>query len=266
MKIRYISDLHLDFDKNNFWYPSECEGDLDTTLIIAGDLWSGLKHIKQIGDDGMSWLGRVSKKFKYVVYVLGNHDLYNERLDTAADKCIQLHKEQGLDNVFLLENSVITLDGVKFAGGTLWTDYGRRDSISMMEAVNYMNDYRLTRVGNEYRKMKPIDCLKIFDATKKTIFSSGADVVVTHMAPSYQSVNDKYRNTRDELSNTWYYSELSAYILDSGVKLWCHGHMHDVVEYKIGETSVVCNPRGYTGESTGFDVNAYKMLDIPPNL
>jgi len=265
MKIRYLSDLHLDWD-NTFRVPSQ-QDDLQTTLVIAGDLWKDCKHLTTIlQPENKSWMAITASQFKYVVYVLGNHDYWNTRLDSLPEKCNQLHKEQGLDNVFLLENSVITLDSVKFAGGTLWTDYGRRDTISMMEATNYMNDYRLTRVGNEYRKMKPVDCLHIFDATKKTIFSSGADVVVTHMAPSYQSVNAKYKNSRDELSNTWYYSELSSYILDSGVKLWLHGHMHDAVEYNIGETTVVCNPRGYTGETTGFDVNAYKKLDTSNNL
>jgi len=35
------------------------------------------------------------------------------------------------------------------------------------------------------------------------------------------------------------------------IKLWTHGHMHNASDYMIGETRVVCNPRGYVGyEST----------------
>jgi len=31
------------------------------------------------------------------------------------------------------------------------------------------------------------------------------------------------------------------------IKLWVHGHTHDPYDYVIGETRVVCNPRGYIG-------------------
>ena len=31
------------------------------------------------------------------------------------------------------------------------------------------------------------------------------------------------------------------------IKLWTHGHTHDVFDYVIGETRIVCNPRGYYG-------------------
>lgn len=31
------------------------------------------------------------------------------------------------------------------------------------------------------------------------------------------------------------------------------GHSHCAVDYKIAGTRVVCNPRGYPGEETGFD-------------
>lgn len=261
MRIRYVSDLHLDWDKT--YRIPVCEDDINTTLVIAGDLWTDCKHLTKIlTPENKSWLAITASQFKYVVYVLGNHDYWNTRLDSLPEKCNLLHKEQGLDNVFLLENSTITLDGVVFAGGTLWTDYGSRNPISMMEASHYMNDYRLTRVGREYHKMKPSDCLTIFDKTKKTIFNSKADVVVTHMAPSHASVDCKYRNERDALSNTWYYSELSNSILDSKIRLWIHGHMHSPSDYNIGDTNIVCNPKGYVGEGVSFDARAYKILNM----
>ena len=126
-----------------------------------------------------------------------------------------------------------------------------------------MNDYRLIRVGEDYRKLKPVDCLKVFDKTKALIFKTANEckeagktcIVVTHMAPSYQSINEKYRNKRDELSNTWYYSELSSYIIDSGITYWIHGHLHDAIMYDIDKTTILCNPRGYVGHETctGFN-------------
>lgn len=256
--IRYISDIHLDWDST--WCVPPMEEDVDTTLVIAGDLWKEHRHLKQY--DSLSWLAKTASQFKYVVYVLGNHDYWNARLDTAIQHSRELAVEQKIHNVFLLEASSIELDGITFVGGTLWTNYGIRNLISIMEAKNYMNDYKLTRVGVDYRKMTPYDCLKIFDHTKKEIFRVAKEckeagkqcIVVTHMAPSCGSVNEKYRNERDNLSNTWYYSELGNYIVDSGISHWIHGHIHNACNYVIGDVNVLCNPKGYVGEgSTGFD-------------
>ena len=34
--------------------------------------------------------------------------------------------------------------------------------------------------------------------------------------------------------------------------LWIHGHTHTLFDYCVRGTRVVCNPRGYPGERTGF--------------
>ena len=81
-------------------------------------------------------------------------------------------------------------------------------------------------------------------------------VVVTHHTPSFQSMHPMYAN--DGLMNGGYHSELSEYILDRPqIKLWTHGHTHNSFDYTIGDTRVVCNPRGYESnswkEQTGWD-------------
>jgi Icc-related predicted phosphoesterase len=69
-------------------------------------------------------------------------------------------------------------------------------------------------------------------------------VVVTHHAPSSESVAECYKH--DTLMNGAFYSDLSDFILDRPqIKLWTHGHMHNVSDYMMGDTRVVCNPRGY---------------------
>jgi Icc-related predicted phosphoesterase len=69
-------------------------------------------------------------------------------------------------------------------------------------------------------------------------------VVVTHHAPSKASIKPQYAG--DHLMNGAYSSDLSEFILaNPQIKLWTHGHTHDVFDYMIGSTRVVCNPRGY---------------------
>ena len=46
--------------------------------------------------------------------------------------------------------------------------------------------------------------------------------------------------------NGGFASNLSEFIMDRPqIKVWQHGHMHNVSDYMMGETRVVCNPRGY---------------------
>jgi predicted phosphodiesterase len=71
----------------------------------------------------------------------------------------------------------------------------------------------------------------------------GNYVVVGHHCPSEQSVADCYKGN---LLNGAFRSRLDDFILARPqIKLWLHGHTHHNFNYWIGETRVVCNPRGY---------------------
>ena len=82
----------------------------------------------------------------------------------------------------------------------------------------------------------------------------GTTVVMTHHAPSDMSVADRFKG--DALSPA-FASDLNHLIDASGSALWVHGHVHDSFDYHIGQTRVVCNPRGYYGREVnpGFSPN-----------
>ena len=139
---------------------------------------------------------------------------------------------------------------VVFAGGTLWTNLNRRDPLTAIHLRNNMSDYNIIRNKPVYRKLTPEDTIQTHDATVqylKVIASEHLDkkmVVVTHHAPSYESISPRYRG--DFLMNGGYASDLSDFILDnSNIKLWVHGHTHDDYDYNVGNTRIICNPRGY---------------------
>jgi Icc-related predicted phosphoesterase len=78
------------------------------------------------------------------------------------------------------------------------------------------------------------------------------------MAPSFLSVNEKFKH--DGKSNGAYCSDLSDLILDNpNIKVWVHGHVHDTCDYKVGDTRVLCNPRGYLPweAGNGFEAGYY---------
>jgi Icc-related predicted phosphoesterase len=84
-------------------------------------------------------------------------------------------------------------------------------------------------------------------------------VVMTHHAPSFQSISPHYAGSD---LNAAYASELyNAYSDDAMPILHIHGHVHDSFDYMLGDTRVVCNPRGYLNMGPG-DLNS----KFNPNL
>jgi predicted phosphohydrolase len=253
MIIEYVSDLHLDISG----YLDLPGGDV---LILAGDACEAkeLRHefhqTKLLDREPgafpcYDFFHHVLPKYKKVFYVMGNHEHYRGKFwktKTELESIIP-------SNVTLLENQCEEYEGVLFVGATLWTDMNKSDPMTLHSMENYMNDYRAITFKypqyNAYHKMRPMDTVKMHHESKRYIeetVKAHADkpvVVITHMAPSFMSVHDKYRG---ELSNGAYCSDLSDLILDHpNIKTWVHGHMHDPVDYMIGDCRVVCNPRGY---------------------
>jgi Icc-related predicted phosphoesterase len=71
-------------------------------------------------------------------------------------------------------------------------------------------------------------------------------VVVTHHAPSPDSIPPAFNG---DGFNPAFASDLWRFIVESGAKLWVHGHLHSPSDYVIGDTRVMANPRGYPTES-----------------
>lgn len=294
--LRLASDLHLDNDWHRFgktqvanptldaarlqqlgrpwcemdelWLPPIMDGDDDTVMVLAGDLWRDGRAVKKLYPEGDTWISRVAKRFKHVVMIYGNHDYWDRNLAYEPAKTAAALKAQGLTNVTFFDygvRSCMIIDQVKFLGGTLWTDYKKHDPIVMINAPNCMKDYGYITYGPGFSKLRPQQCYAIHRATRAEIFRQATRddpdqvvVVVTHMAPSYGSVGEGYRtgHPRDELMNPLYYSSLEQEILDSEIDLWFHGHTHERFDYDVGHCRVICNARGYVGyEDAGFDPN-----------
>jgi Icc-related predicted phosphoesterase len=89
----------------------------------------------------------------------------------------------------------------------------------------------------------------------------GSYIVVGHHAPSSQSVAEWYR--ADTLMNGAFRSDLEEFIMDRPqIKVWFHGHMHSNSNYWIGETRVVCNPRGYIGHESSANFFKLQYLEV----
>ena len=272
MKIKVVSDLHLEFDDISL------PVDGADVLILSGDIMlASPLHDFPADYDNTSivskrqvqamrfrnFLKYCSEDFPHVIYIAGNHEFYNGKfyqgLDTLREECLQF------SNVHFLENNSVTIDDTIFVGGTLWTDMMDFDPLTMMRSEQGMNDYHIIKNDRSgYRSINAIDTIKRHRKTLEyigvVVDNAPADkkiVVVGHHAPSFQSVDVEYKN---HPLNGAYATDLTDFILDRPkIKLWTHGHMHRYNDYMIGPTRIICNPRGYSTydytEHTNWNIN-----------
>ena len=269
MRIKLVSDLHLEFSDINIQNDNNYD-----VLILAGDImiaedlydhpvvpsiyeygsFADLGRKQQRVARFRDFLKRCSFQFPNTIYVAGNHEFYHGKwkrtLTVLSEECAKF------PNIFFLEAGSKKIDDVTFIGGTLWTDMNKGDPLTLHAVRDMMNDFNCIKKEEEgYTNLKPHDTVmrhKHMLGYIKTVVAERPDekfVVVGHHSPSFQSVHEGYKG--ETLMNGAYHSDLSEFILDRPqIKLWVHGHTHHPFDYMIGETRVVCNPRGY--ESDGY--------------
>ncbi len=236
-KIRVMSDLHLDFQ--NYDYVPEDED----ILVLAGDIAEGIR--------GIAWIARKIPGNIPVLYVLGNHEYYNQNMKVLPGT-IQKIIDDECPNVHLLDNNTFIFNDIKFIGSTLWTDYNLFESpeYCMRLAERSMNDFVCIKKNNKHH-LHPIDCRTLFKKAKSFIYKelqnySLKNIVISHHAPSIRSSGFQFRN--DFLTSA-FASNLEEFILENNIKMWIHGHCHTRSNYKIGNCDVICNPLGYPNEN-----------------
>ena len=233
MKLQYISDIHLEFDDyaEKFLAGLEHPGDV---LILAGDI-----TIKNRVD----WIIKMAEQFDDVIYVMGNHEFYGQNLDNTEIKT----REQLPDNVHLLQNESVTIKGVQFHGTTLWTNMDKGNALTYLYAGDRstgLNDFRKIRADGGRSRFSPQRAHTEHNVAMAFLRNNvkEGDVIITHHAPSFQSISSEFKG--DKLNGA-YASDLSEDILTLNPKFWIHGHLHNTSDYTIGNTQVLCNPRGY---------------------
>lgn len=239
MKLRILSDLHLEMSS---WTPPRVDADV---VILAGDIWTGTRAIE--------WAKSHFAGLP-VLYVPGNHEFYGENISTLPGK---LRDEADGSNVEIMIRKEVILGGVRFLGCTLWTDYRlysgrepRAQSRAIDQAKSYMRDHKVIRYGSNFERFSPHHALRQHDLDKQFLTEKlaepfdGKTVVITHHLPSEKSVPMEF--VGDDLTPA-YASHLEA--LMQKVDLWVHGHTHGATQYNVGNTRVVCNPRGYETNS-----------------
>lgn len=287
MKIAVCSDLHLEFGEITLENPGV------DVLILSGDIF--VERDLGVYDPRQAELGFMThrserihnffydccNKFPHVVYVAGNHEHYHGDFATTLDEIKR--KLKYLPNLIVLDKETWDLFGeTRFIGGTLWTDMNKEDPLTLYQIKTMMNDFRCVQNSDKVVNFKdqdgkfqtrparfsPEDAVedhkKMIDYLKVVLSTTPKDmkvVVVGHHAPSKLSTHPRYAH--EQLMNGGYSSSLDEFIMDNPqIKLWTHGHTHELFDYMIGETRIVCNPRGYINYEDRADNFTLQVVEI----
>ncbi len=248
MKLHILSDLHTEFAD---FEPPETDADV---VVLAGDIG--------VGTGGIEWAERQFRGMP-VIYVPGNHEYYHHDVGI-----VEQLKSSAPANVHVLDQDAFELEGVRFLGTTLWTDfrfYGEGEARASRElAERSIGDFTLIRNGD--RRFTPEDSVRIHESGKAWLVSElqkpfrGSTVVVTHHLPATPSIADRYK---DNPFNPAFVSNLEDVIEQHQPDLWIHGHTHVACDYRIHGTRVVCNPGGYPSESSDRGFLPGLIVEVP---
>lgn len=253
-ELNIFSDTHNGFTK--FKSPVK---DADV-IVLAGDIDVGTRGL----DYAKELLRETSSK---VIYVPGNHEFYGSNIDTMRKQLrleyvaylLNEQAEGEIQRLYFLDNDEAIIDGVRFLGCTLWTDFklfGESKRFECLTEARWLNDFRLINNGNG-DVFSPRDSAVLFEQSVEWLTRKldkpfvGKTVVITHHLPSFESVAERYK---DDLLTACFASNLDH--LFGKMDLWIHGHTHDSFDYVKNGTRVLCNPRGYC-RSAGAQENRH---------
>lgn len=250
IRIQYCSDLHIEHNTNyNFSIDPNAQ-----ILIVAGDIITCSPLERMI-----HFLNLISKYYEFIIIVPGNHEYYGRFLNETFQQI-----EEEIENVIVLQCSSIIVQindiNVRILGCTLWTGI-------LYPSAYYMNDYNYIVYSNENSIGNTIEKLSIdhvinehaehiiwlYDELNYILNQKEKNVIiVTHHAPSYQSLDSSRDKglycayaTENLLENMYDYFEHKI----NNTIYWIHGHVHQTLDYNVGEFNVLCNPLGYDGEN-----------------
>lgn len=226
LKIHLISDLHLNVSMMRA-HPAAEAADI---IIVPGDVWTKTNGIRML---------RVMYPDQIIVFVAGNHEHYKAEYH-ANMKAMRIAAAEA--GIHFLENqeAIFNIRGekIRILGTTLWTNFelfsAEKKHECMVEAGSRLNDFRLIQNGRW--NFSPADSVDIHKESVKWLKAKidepfySATIVATHHAPSFQSVVARYK---EDLLSACFASRLDELMDGSKIDLWCHGHMHDSLDYTL---------------------------------
>jgi predicted phosphodiesterase len=232
MKLAVASDLHLDhYTVSQQKDILNCfDNDDSDTIILAGDLGN------PFSDHYLDLLNKCKEQYKYVLFIAGNHEFYQDRTETDVEEKLESLSWE-TNTIFLQKHSWRHPSGTVISGCTLWTD---------------ISPTTFAYVRNKHSLLTYSDVVEIHQDHKQWIESVAAetDIMVTHHLPTVKMVDPKYGNSP---YNDGYASPME-YLFKPPLKLWICGHTHTASRKYTNGIPCMSNPLGYPEDKNSWSV------------
>lgn len=282
MKIQLLSDLHL--ETHPHFQPTPAPG--ADVLVLAGDVGSYQQGSRLAGErfglERFSPLPQFAHWPTPVIFVPGNHEYDALDFDEAHARLRAACDELGL---IWLERDTHVLDGVRFVGTTLWSDFDALAGEDLLSrptrylqqrekayrAANfYLRKTGGTRHGEpflaEQIRTQSLLCQEWLRHALAQPHHGGPTIAVTHFAPSLLSADPRYGMVP---GTAGFCNALDA--LFPLADVWMHGHLHAPSDYTVRSQGseartwkcrVVANPLGYAVKGEQETFQPHFTIDI----
>lgn len=253
MDISHHSDLHderIEALKRELFVSVKADvivlaGDIDRIEVMA-------EYLKEIS---------LAHPLAHIIFVPGNHEFY-----FGADMLWSISKLKRdiarNEKIHVLYRDQVIIDGVRFLGATLWSDFSgiktsSQEKNRLLTLINQsVADFmRITLDGRNFTVQ---DCISQGEMDVKWLTNrlsepfDGKTVVITHFCPSLAGRNMKYPIGR---LTHYFCLDQDDLIKRYAPNLWISGHTHHNISKMIGKTRLVSNQKGYDYEDLdGYDI------------
>ena len=246
MKIQIASDLHFEILKRDLPDPVDQFAPDETRdlLILAGDIVDGNT------DYGLPFIRR-ELDISPVIFVPGNHEYYYSSKQKVDDWWRAFAKYH--PGFHYLNDDTVELGGLTFYGAEWCSDFWGKPPIyfhTMIQDFRYTLDWDTYAHLDEHKRI----------ATSIAELVGKVDVVITHFPPTPEAIDlELYENNP---LNPYFINDAEPLVQYVGAKLWVAGHTHSPFDYRVGETRVIGNPRGYPGEDPRPGFSVMKTVEV----
>lgn len=256
MRISIHSDLHLESPNHEKRWSdiisSVIENDISVVCLL-GDIW---KDSNQACDFLLDFYSTCDA---YILYVIGNHDLYN---NSSVSDYKQL--EHIFNKFKVMDKRTVEIDGVNFIGASLWSTLSPLEGWSQTDVkwlvYNGINDFsmipswsisRMISEGNQ-------DIKYICSTLKKHNKRGLKSIVLTHFSPVRRW---PHRRFGLNAFTAYFCNDYEKIIEDQKPYGWFFGHTHDNIIGSIGDTMMRTNQAGY-GQECHLSYDPNYFIDI----
>jgi Calcineurin-like phosphoesterase len=247
-RIALFSDIHYP-NVITKWEPWIPQADLDVeAIVLAGDIHGTPDHLR----DMLQNIRDTQRPETTLVVVPGNGDFLGQELEES--RAGYRTAVASIDNAVFVDDAVYTLpSGVRIIGSVLWDEPTAEEGRKIMKMFE---DAGFTGVDGIRIEGKPLTLNEtigfhrharafIEDELRKLSHEQRrATIVCTHFWPRLAASRAVLPFEEAELigddADRLYMDE---FIKEHGPRFWFVGHIHECVDFAVGNTRVICNAR-----------------------